>query len=82
MLDIILKTGSESGYDTTEILDSVFENMGIPNTQRFKLDTPQAIAKHLMLAGIPPELAIAGSQQFLAKMQQATQAQPKPQAGA
>lgn len=78
MLDIILKTGSESGYDTTEILDTIFENMGIPNTQRFKLDTPQAIAKHLMLAGIPPELAIKGTQQFLAQMQQAVRAQVKP----
>lgn len=77
MLDIILKTGSESGYDTTEILDAIFDNMGIPNTQRFKLDTPQAIAKHLMLAGIPPELAIKGTQQFLTQMQQAMQAQPK-----
>lgn len=82
MLQIILQTGSESGYDTTEILDSIFENMGIPNTQRFKLDTPQAIAKHLMLAGVPPELAIQGTQKFLMQMQQATQAQAKPQAGA
>jgi len=82
MLQIIIQTGSESGYDTTEILDAIFENMGIPNTQRFKLDTPQAIAKHLMLAGIPPELAIQGTQKFLAQMQQATQAQPKPKAGA
>lgn len=82
MLEIIMKTGSESGYDTTEILDSIFENMGIPNTQRFKLDTPQAIAKHLMLAGIPPELAIQGTQKFLAQMQQVVQAQPKPKAGA
>ena len=79
MLDIIIKTGSESGYDTTEILDAVFENMGIPNTQRFKLDTPQAIAKHLMLSGIPPELAIQGTQKFLAQMQQVMQAKAKQQ---
>lgn len=75
MLDVVIKTGSESGYDTTEIMDSIFEQMGIPNVQRFKLDTPQAIAKHLMLAGIPPELAIQGTQMFLAQMQKAIQQQ-------